>query len=124
MFVHFFLFFISLISKTFYVFQYYRQARVKAIQAVYPDYIDESSLYGSRSNLNFSRPFSEPPSPSSSSKFYYSITTKYFINIPNTLFVLIIIIMIGHTTPAPSVHGSDDEDSVDEETELKELGIK
>lgn len=31
---------------------------------------------------------------------------------------------LGHTTPAPSVHGSDDEDSVDEETELKELGIK
>lgn len=32
--------------------------------------------------------------------------------------------LTGHTTPAPSVHGSDEEDSVDEETELKELGIK
>lgn len=74
---------------------YYRQARVKALQAVYPDYIDESSMYGSRNNLSFSRPFSEPPSPTSSR----------------------------HTTPAPSVHGSDDEDSVDEEHELKELGI-
>lgn len=42
---------------------------------------------------------------------YYKATTNYF-NPP------------GHTTPAPSVHGSDDEDSVDEETELKELGIK
>lgn len=74
---------------------YYRQARVKALQAVYPDYLDESSMYGSRNNLNFSRPFSEPPSPTSSR----------------------------HTTPAPSVHGSDEEDSVDEEHELKELGI-
>ncbi|XP_055923283.1 glycogen [starch] synthase isoform X1 [Eupeodes corollae] len=74
---------------------YYRQARVKALQAVYPDYLDESSMYGSRNNLSFSRPYSEPPSPSSSR----------------------------HTTPAPSVHGSDDEDSVDEEHELKELGI-
>ncbi|KAH8243503.1 hypothetical protein KR032_007910 [Drosophila birchii] len=75
---------------------YYRQARVKALQAVYPDYVDELALYGSRNNLIFSRPHSEPPSPTSSR----------------------------HTTPAPSVHGSDDEDSVDEETELKELGIK
>ena len=31
----------------------------------------------------------------------------------------------GHTTPAPSVHGSDDEeDSVDEELELHELSLK
>lgn len=29
----------------------------------------------------------------------------------------------GHTTPAPSVHGSDDEDSVDEDRELQELAI-
>lgn len=51
--------------------------------------------------LRFSRPFSEPPSPGSSL----------------------------HTTPAPSVHGSDDdeeedeEDEVDEQRELEELGI-
>lgn len=37
---------------------------------------------------------------------------------------LFLSLSLGHTTPAPSVHGSDDEDSVDEETELKELGIK
>lgn len=49
--------------------QYYRQARVKALQAVYPDYVDETALYGSRSNLIFSRPHSEPPSPTSSRKF-------------------------------------------------------
>lgn len=28
-----------------------------------------------------------------------------------------------HTTPAPSVHGSDDEDSVDEDQELHELSL-
>ncbi|KAL5273178.1 GYS2 family protein [Megaselia abdita] len=76
---------------------YYRQARLKALQACYPDYIDEGSCFGSRSNLNFSRPFSAPSSPNSSR----------------------------HTTPAPSVRGSDDEeDSVDEEHELHELGLK
>lgn len=30
---------------------------------------------------------------------------------------------IGHTTPAASLHGSDDEDSVDDEQELQELGL-
>uniref|UniRef100_A0A1A9WAD6 Glycogen [starch] synthase n=1 Tax=Glossina brevipalpis TaxID=37001 RepID=A0A1A9WAD6_9MUSC len=79
-----------------FVFHYYRQARVKTLQAVHPDYVDESSVYGSRDNLNFSQTFSESPSPTSSR----------------------------HTTPVHSIHGSDDEDSVDEETELKELGIK
>jgi glycogen(starch) synthase len=76
---------------------YYRQARVKALQCVYSDYIDIGAHYlQSRDNFNYPRPLSAPPSPSSSR----------------------------HTTPAPSVHGSDDEeDSVDEEQELHELGI-
>jgi len=42
----------------------------------------------------------------------------------NAMHCLIKCLSPGHTTPAPSVHGSGDEDSVDEETELKELGIK
>jgi glycogen synthase len=79
-------------------FQYYRQARVKALQAVYTDYIDEAGeMFYSRSssNFNYPRPMSAPPSPSSSR----------------------------HTTPAPSLHGSDEEDSVDEDQELEELGL-
>lgn len=78
-------------------FQYYRHARVKALQIVYTDYIDEigESVYSRTSNFNYPRPMSAPPSPSSSR----------------------------HTTPAPSLHGSDDEDSVDEDQELHELGL-
>lgn len=74
---------------------YYRQARIKALQTVYPDYVDESESYLKRaSDFNYPRPVSAPPSPSSSR----------------------------HTTPAPSLHGSDDEqDSVDSEEELEEL---
>ena len=78
--------------------QYYRHARVKALQIVYPDYIDEigESVYSRANSFNYyTRPVSAPPSPSSSR----------------------------HTTPAPSVHGSDDEDSVDEDQELHELGM-
>lgn len=53
-------------------------------------------MYSRASNFNYPRPVSAPPSPSSSR----------------------------HTTPAPSVHGSDDEeDSVDEDQELHELGM-
>lgn len=52
-------------------------------------------MYSRTSNFNYPRPISAPPSPSSSR----------------------------HTTPAPSVHGSDDEDSVDEDQELQELGM-
>lgn len=73
---------------------YYRQARMKALRIVYPDFKDvlENGIDG----MNFSRPYSEPPSPSSSKV----------------------------TTPAASIHGSDDEgDSVDEEGELAELQI-
>lgn len=79
-------------------FQYYRHARVKALQTVYTDYIDEigESVYSRANSFNYyTRPVSAPPSPSSSR----------------------------HTTPAPSVHGSDDEDSVDEDQELHELGM-
>lgn len=75
--------------------QYYRDARIRALQAVYPDYIDEIGSYYMKNDLNYPRPLSAPPSPSSSR----------------------------HTTPHGSRHGSDDEDSVDDELELKELGI-
>lgn len=80
-------------------FQYYREARIKALQAVYPDYVDESAMYYQAENgLNYPRPLSAPPSPTSSK----------------------------HTTPHGSRHGSDDEDedSVDDELELKELGLQ
>jgi glycogen synthase len=78
-----------------YNFQYYRQARVKALQTVYDNYVDEiGELFYSRNSSSFKypRPISAPPSPSSSR----------------------------HTTPAPSVHASDEE-SVDDDQELAEL---
>ncbi|KAJ4443195.1 hypothetical protein ANN_04845 [Periplaneta americana] len=67
---------------------YYRQARMKALQKVYPDFDLDDDAYVGR--FNYPRPISEPPSPSSSR----------------------------HTTPAASRHGSDDEDEVDEEKEV------
>lgn len=69
--------------------QFYRQARQKACQEVYPDLDFEDDEVSSRT-FNYPRPFSEPPSPSVSR----------------------------HTTPASSRHGSDDEDEVDEEKEV------
>uniref|UniRef100_A0A1L8E1X2 Glycogen [starch] synthase n=1 Tax=Nyssomyia neivai TaxID=330878 RepID=A0A1L8E1X2_9DIPT len=77
---------------------YYRQARVKALQTLYADYVDEGPEYlEHRANFSYPRPLSAPPSPSSSRR----------------------------STPAPSTHGSgdEDEDSVDDELELQELGI-
>lgn len=73
---------------------YYRQARVKALQTVFPDYVDESTNYlENRANFNYPRPLSAPPSPTSSRR--------------------------------SSVRGSDsEEDSIDEEQELHELGLK
>lgn len=73
-------------------FCYYRQARIKALRAVFPDYRDELEN-GVGSSFKYPRPLSEPPSPSSSRV----------------------------TTPAASVHGSDVEesdDSVDSEGEV------
>ncbi|KAF7284702.1 glycogen [starch] synthase [Rhynchophorus ferrugineus] len=71
---------------------YYRQARMQALHKLFPDYVEE--IENSIGTLKYPRPISEPPSPSSSRV----------------------------TTPAASVHGSDDEDdSVDEEGELEEL---
>lgn len=78
-----------------FVLQYYREARVKALKSVYPDYVDEIGGAYDSDNLNYPRPYSAPPSPSSSR----------------------------HTTPHGSRHASDDEDSVDDELELQELGI-
>ncbi|KAB0802584.1 hypothetical protein PPYR_04770 [Photinus pyralis] len=73
---------------------YYRQARHKALKAVFPDWIDDSEQ--AIGQIKYPRPFSEPPSPSSSRG----------------------------VTPVASVHGSDDEsDSIDEEKELEELRV-
>lgn len=70
---------------------YYRQARIKALCTVYPE-LESEFAEGNVGRLNYPRPISEPPSPSSSR----------------------------HTTPAASVHGSDDEeDEVDDEKELE-----
>ena len=70
---------------------------MKALQTVYPDYVDEGTSYGDGKSFNYPRPLSAPPSPTGSRR----------------------------STPAPSLHGSDDEeDSIDEEQELHELGLK
>lgn len=74
--------------------QYYRQARMQALHKLFPDYVEE--IENSIGTLKYPRPISEPPSPSSSRV----------------------------TTPAASVHGSDDEDdSVDEEGEVSTATI-
>jgi len=79
---------------------YYRQARLQALKCVYPDYVDEGPRYALAGDFNYPRPLSAPPSAPGS---------------PNSS---------RHTTPAPSLHGSDDEeDEIDEETELKELSL-
>ncbi|XP_030759671.1 glycogen [starch] synthase [Sitophilus oryzae] len=71
---------------------YYRQARLQALHKLFPDYVED--IENSIGTLKYPRPISEPPSPSSSRV----------------------------TTPAASLHGSDEEDdSVDEEGELAEL---
>lgn len=70
--------------------QYYRQARIKALTTVYPELASEYAE-GGVGRFSYPRPISEPPSPSSSR----------------------------HTTPAASVHGSDEEDEVDEEKEVR-----
>nr|XP_027230166.1 glycogen [starch] synthase-like isoform X1 [Penaeus vannamei] len=72
---------------------YYRQARQHALRTAYPELALEEEAAGA-GRLNYPRPLSEPPSPTSSRA----------------------------TTPAPSEHGSD-EDSVDSEAELEELGV-
>lgn len=69
--------------------QYYRQARQHSLGVVYPELALEEEASGA-GRLNYPRPLSEPPSPSSSRA----------------------------TTPAPSEHGSDDEDSIDSEAEV------
>lgn len=51
------------------LFQFYRQARVRALKAVYPDYVDEvDEELGGR--FSYPRPISEPPSPSHSRKLH------------------------------------------------------
>ena len=77
------------------LFQYYQHARTKALVKVYPDLAPELTEAAVKC-LNYPRPISEPPSPSSSR----------------------------HTTPATSVHGSDDEDEFDEEKEVSDFYVK
>lgn len=55
----------------FFISQYYRQARVKALQIVYPDYVDEGTEFLGNRSFNFPRPLSEPPSPSTSRELFY-----------------------------------------------------
>lgn len=73
---------------------YYKHARAKALIKVYPE-LESEYFEDDVKCMDYPRPISEPPSPSSSRR----------------------------TTPASSVHGSDDEDEdeVDEEKELQEL---
>ncbi|GLV37040.1 Glycogen synthase [Carabus blaptoides fortunei] len=73
---------------------FYRQARMNALHQVYPD-LAAAEMENGIMSVKYPRPISEPPSPSSSRM----------------------------TTPAASVHGSDEEDEVDEEQELAELRI-
>lgn len=73
---------------------YYRQARQHSLGVMYPELAPEEEAAGA-GRLNYPRPLSEPPSPTSSRA----------------------------TTPAPSEVGSDDEDSIDSEAELEELGV-
>lgn len=75
--------------------QYYRQARIKALTTVYPELASEYAE-GGIGRFNYPRPISEPPSPLSSR----------------------------HTTPAASIHGSDDEDEVDDEKEVNNLSAR
>lgn len=62
---------------------YYRQARVQALQTVYPDYVDEGSRYTMTGNFNYPRPLSAPPSappsPTSSRKYFFSECKKKMI---------------------------------------------
>ncbi|XP_065220843.1 glycogen [starch] synthase [Planococcus citri] len=76
---------------------FYRLARAKALQNVFPDFImdDEEEIIKAK-NFRYPRPYSEPPSPSSSRP----------------------------TTPGTSIRGSDDEeDEIDDENELAELSL-
>lgn len=51
---------------------YYREARIKALEIVYPDYVDESGGYAPRKNgFSYPKPFSAPPSPTSSRKLIF-----------------------------------------------------
>lgn len=82
-----------ILCKYVYLSQYYRQARIKALTIVYPELASEYAE-GGVGRFHYPRPISEPPSPTSSR----------------------------HTTPAASIHGSDDEnDEVDDEKEVSNL---
>lgn len=82
----------NIIIDKFYFLQYYRQARMKALTKVYPEFASQFSGENV-GKFSYPRPLSEPPSPSSSRI----------------------------TTPAASVHGSDDEDEVDDEKEVRNI---
>lgn len=70
---------------------YYRQARQAALHKTHPEILDEEAM-ANKLKLNYPRPMSEPPSPLSSRA----------------------------STPAPSEHGSDDEEPTDDEEQVDE----
>lgn len=75
---------------------YYRQARMKALQAVYPDVSEEEAPPPGVGRLNYPRPISEPPSPTSTR---------------------------AHSPTSSLGDQDDDEDSHDSDDELEELQI-
>jgi len=93
---------------------YYRQARVMALQKVYPDFEDALPPSAGVGRLSYPRPISEPPSP---------VSTRAPSPVPASR----------ETSPGPgsshgetkSLHslGSDDDLSHDSEEEEQELGI-
>jgi len=74
---------------------YYRQARMKALQAVFPDIDEEEAPPAGVGRLNYPRPISEPPSPSSTRAH----------------------------SPVSSAGDQDDEDSHDSDEELEALQV-
>lgn len=97
---------------------------MKALQAVYPDYVDVNGEFMlDKNSFNYPRPLSAPPSapPSPRSSRKLPANINYFRSLPTHSFC---ITQLGHNTPSQSLHGSDDEqDSVDEELELHELNL-
>ena len=51
--------------QNFYLGVYYRQARVLALQRVFPDFEDKVPYLPNAGKLHYPRPISEPPSPAS-----------------------------------------------------------
>merc|ERR1712025_900058 len=87
---------------------YYRQARVMALEKVYPDFSDDAPPMRGVGRLSYPRPISEPPSPTSTRAPSPTGSSR------------------GSRAPSPgtrSIHslGSDDDLSHDSEEELEQL---